>query len=258
MCWGWEPILNQIFKDFELIIIDDGSTDNSTIIIENYAKKDKKIKIIKKSFNVGLTKCLNKAISVSQGEFIACQDADDISLPNRLRKQLNFLEQNLDYAFCGGIEIIRQNRQDLIKFFEENEIKKNLIVNNCFPHSSILIRKEILKKYGYYNEKFRYGQDYELWCRLIYKYQLKGKNLHEKLIIRGVRSSKISRKKINKFLFQYINELRTKIYFLRYTQYKFKGIISIIFKVFQIITLMPYFVLSYIIKTEYNLNVKIQ
>ena len=97
-----ESILNQSYKDFEFIIVDDGSRDNSLDIVKLYAKKDKRIKIIKNSINLGLAKSLNRAIQYSQGIFIARQDGDDISLPNRLEEQIKFLKKNPEYAFCGS------------------------------------------------------------------------------------------------------------------------------------------------------------
>lgn len=94
-----ESILNQSYKEFEFISIDDGSTDNSLEIIKEYAKRDKRIKVIKNPLNIGLTKSLNKGIRIAQGEFIARQDAHDFSLPHRLEKQLKFLEKKFRLCF---------------------------------------------------------------------------------------------------------------------------------------------------------------
>ncbi len=157
-----ESILNQTFKDLEFIIIDDASTDKSLEIIKKYSLKDNRIKLISNSKNIGLTKSLNIAIRYCKGEFIARQDVDDLSLSNRLEIQIQFLQKNLDYAFCGCDGIQRQNKNNkLIRFFEIEEIKKNLIVENCFIHPSIVIKKDILRKYGYYDERYSFGQDIE-------------------------------------------------------------------------------------------------
>ena len=95
-----DSLLNQTFKDFELIIIDDGSYDNSKKIIENFSKQDKRIILINHE-RKGLTKSLNIGIRESKGKYIARHDADDLSLPTRLEKQWNFLEKHNDYGLVG-------------------------------------------------------------------------------------------------------------------------------------------------------------
>ncbi|MFX1257023.1 MAG: glycosyltransferase family 2 protein [Promethearchaeota archaeon] len=210
-----DSILNQTFKDFELILIDDASTDTSLEIIENYAKIDKRIRVLKNPVNVGLTKSLNNAIRHFRGKYIARQDVDDISLPNRLELQLNFLENNPEYAFCGTDVYVKQNYHQSVNFYEFNEIQKNLIINNCFAHSSILIRRTILDKYGLYNENYQYGQDYELWCRLIYKFKLKGKNLNKKLVIMNVPLNRLIEKD-KKFIIQHKNYILTRLKHIKF------------------------------------------
>lgn len=223
-----ESILNQTLKNFEFIVIDDGSEDNTFEIIKQYAKKDKKIRFFKNPITIGLTKSLNRAIKISTGEFIARTDVDDIALPKRLEIQLNFLLKNPDYAFCGCNGIIKQNGQKILNFFEINEIRKNLIVKNCFAHPTILIRKRIFEKYGYYNENYRYAQDYELWCRLIYKFQLKAKNLINELIILNQPIEKLLDKNIPKLLMQLRNDIITKLIYLKYADNKIGGLLSIL------------------------------
>lgn len=233
-----ESILNQTHKDIEFIIIDDGSNDNTFIKIKKWADREKKIEIIKNPTNIGLTKSLNKAIKICQGVFIARQDVDDVSLPFRLEKQIGFLLKNQDFAFCGCNSLRKQNKnQNLIFNFEYNEILKNLIVENCFIHPSILIRTSILKEYGIYDESFYYGQDYELWCRFIYKYKLKAINLEEKLIILNIPSTKFHKKTSKKFLIQRINTIKTQIRYVKFTQNKVKAILSILIRMIEIISL---------------------
>lgn len=229
-----ESILNQTHKNIEFIIIDDGSKDKTFEIIKEYASKDKRVKIVKNSINIGLTKSLNHAIRYSKGKFIARQDDDDISLSKRLEIQLDFLQKNPEYGFCGCNGIIKQNKAELLNYFEINEIRKNLIVDNCFAHPSIIIRKEILEKYGYYNESYFYGQDYELWCRLIYKYGILAKNLNEKLIIMNIPIERIKEKNKQKFLIQRKNQIKTKLRYIKYVEKKFSGIKSAIIKILEI------------------------
>ncbi|MEE9378019.1 MAG: glycosyltransferase family 2 protein [Candidatus Lokiarchaeia archaeon] len=230
-----ECILNQEYKEFEFIMIDDASTDNSFAIMKKYAEKDNRIKIIRNYNNIGLTKSLNKAIMSSKGEFIARHDVDDISSRNRLKKQIEFLETNEKYAFCGTNGRQIRERLDLTEIFEYNEIRKILIAENCFSHPTIVIRKEIFENYGYYNETFRYGQDYELWCRLIYKFGLRAKNLKDKLVLRNMPETKLLKKNKTKFLIQRINSIRTKLKYIRYSQYKIKCIFSILIRILEII-----------------------
>ncbi len=232
-----ESILNQTYKDFEFIIVDDGSSDNSLKIIKEYVKQDNRIKIIKNNVNIGLTKSLNRAIKYSNGEFIARQDADDISLPYRLETQLSYLKNNKKYAFCGTNGFRKQNGQILINVFELDEIKKNLIVENCFIHPSIIIRKETLKKYGVYNEQYLYAQDYELWCRLIYKYKINGINLREKLIIRDKSFGRFLKRDKKKFYTQKLNCINIRLKYIKYTRYKFSCLVSILIYWVEILTL---------------------
>ncbi len=233
-----ESILNQSFTEFEFLIIDDGSFDNSIKIIKKYAVIDSRIKIIRNRRNLGLTKSLNKAILLSKGEFIARQDVDDISLPNRIEKSISFLEKNPEFAFCGTNGLNKQNKlENLIDFTEFKDIWKNLIAKNCFIHPSILIRKDILEKFGYFDESYSFGQDYELWCRLIYKYNLRAKNLKEKLIIKNVLPYRFFKLQAFKFLTQRINNIKTKIKYFKYTRYKFKCLFALLLKLIEIITL---------------------
>ncbi len=243
-----ESILGQTFKDFEFIIVDDGSTDNTLEIVRNFVFRDNRIKIIQNNCNLGLTKSLNKALKNCIGEYIIRQDADDKSLPTRLEKLLEFLDNNPDYAFCGSDGFLKQNiNHTFVNSFEFDQIKNELVIENCFLHPSIIIRKETFQKYGYYDETYLYGQDYELWCRLIFKYKLKAFNMREKLVLINLPPKK---KKI-KIITQRINSIRTKLKYIKYMPYKFKCLISIIIRLVETLTfnkLMNYFskILKYI------------
>ena len=105
--------------------------------------------------------------------------------------------------------------KDLLK----NIVKKvkKVIKKNCFSHPSINIRREILDNYGLYDEKYLYAQDYELWCRLLYKYNLKGKNLAEKLIVMNIPIERLLEKNTNKFIIQRRNSIKTKLKYLKYS-----------------------------------------
>ncbi|MDD4990288.1 MAG: glycosyltransferase family 2 protein [Candidatus Pacebacteria bacterium] len=177
-------ILAQTFGDFEFLIVNDGSTDLTPVILEECARKDQRIKIITNSGCIGLTKSLNKAIKQARGEYIARMDDDDISLSERLAKQIDFMEKNPKMAVVGCLGFIVDERGEVIgeKKLALNypEIKKRLLFNNQFVHSSLMLCKTVLDKEGFYNEKFKKAQDYELVLRLASKYPVV--NLPQKLL----------------------------------------------------------------------------
>ncbi|MBL7196754.1 MAG: glycosyltransferase [Candidatus Omnitrophica bacterium] len=210
---AFESILNQTFSNFEFIIVDDGSTDKSWEMLKEFKVKDSRIKLIKNENNIGLTKSLNKALRICRGEYIARQDADDISLPNRLEKELSFLEKNREYGILGSAYREKDEEKDTVNkpkvmlCLRDKEIRKNIIKFNPFCHSSVLFRKKIIGTIGYYNEQFKYSQDYELWFRIL-KYH-KGANLEDVLIYRRLFSVNISNKRLRK---QIIYAIKAKIF----------------------------------------------
>lgn len=179
-----DSILNQTFTDWEFIICDDGSTDNTLSIVELYAKKDERIKVLKNETNKGLTYTLNKCLNSSTGHYIARQDGDDISTSDRFLKQLNFLEKNnLKINFVSSS----------IRFFEGDRYwgktnpvnfpeKKDFILQSPFAHAAVLIEKKALEFVGGYKDVYwtRRVEDYNLWFRL-YAEGYKGANLNEPL-----------------------------------------------------------------------------
>lgn len=168
-----ESVLNQSFTDFEFIIVNDASTDSSLEIIQSY--DDERIKVIDNETNIGLTKSLNKAVKQARGEYIARQDADDISLPNRLEEQLRYFEQHPEVALLGtSIYIIDENGKILGKRTLSADPSKNFFQGSWFAHGSAMFKNEVVHALGRYNELFRYCQDYELWLRIAKDYQVRG------------------------------------------------------------------------------------
>jgi glycosyltransferase involved in cell wall biosynthesis len=182
LCEAVESILNQDFKKFEFIIIDDRSTDDSLEILKKYQKKDSRIVLIENKKNIGLTKSLNVGLKKSKGKYIARLDSDDISLKNRLKMQVDFLEKNKDIFLIGsGALNIDENSKSLGEYRPENDYKKTkskLLESNCIYHSSVMFRN---KGKILYREKFPYSQDYDLYLRLLSKGK-KISNLSEILI----------------------------------------------------------------------------
>lgn len=163
-----ESILNQTFTDYEFIITDDFSSDNTFELLRQY--NDPRIKLIKNTSNLGLTKSLNRMVDISRGEFIARMDADDVSHIHRLEKQLYFMRNNPDTGVCGSnIKEYKSDEKHKRKiYFDHEEIKAAILFENPIPHSGAMIRRSVLDEHNIrYNEKFKVIQDYELWQRLV-------------------------------------------------------------------------------------------
>ena len=179
-----ESILNQTFKDFELIIVDDGSVDKTLKIIEKYPKNNASIRLIKNNKNIGRVFSLNKALQEARGLYIARMDADDISLPKRIEKQINFLEKNQDYVIVGSnIEIINDEGKKLgVRIYPQDDenIRKTLLFKSPFAHPVVMFRKKEVVELGGYSNEYSTVEDYDLWIRILNKG--KGYNLQEYLL----------------------------------------------------------------------------
>jgi len=165
-----QSILSQTFRDFEFIIIDDCSTDYSLKIIKNYSHRDKRIFLIKNKLNLGRAKARNKGLKIADGEYIAILDSDDITLPERLEKQYNFLEKNKNIFLVGGgaYNIDEKGNIKSIKrpLTDQDLIKETLYHKNCIYHSTIMFKNE---KNNFYRKKFYYSQDYDFYLRMLSK-----------------------------------------------------------------------------------------
>lgn len=174
-----ESILKQTFKNFELLINDDSSTDGSFKIIKNFSNIDNRIKIFQNENNTGLTKSLNKLIRQSSGEFIARQDSDDTSHIERFQKQINVIESGKFDIVTTRANVIGEKRKipNISFYFPKRYIIK---YKNPFIHGSLLIKKNVLNDIGNYDERFYYSQDYKLMSDLI-KQNKKIKTLRQPL-----------------------------------------------------------------------------
>jgi glycosyltransferase involved in cell wall biosynthesis len=160
-----DSILNQSFIDFELIIVNDGSNDNSDIIIKSYT--DGRIKYIKHNLNTGLVNSLNAAIATAKGKFLARMDQDDIAQQNRLELQYQFLEKNETCVLLGTQIKVLGNNIISKMYCESDELKTALIFGNTFAHSTIMMRKSIIDRYQLkYETDYEHAEDYGLWIRL--------------------------------------------------------------------------------------------
>lgn len=195
-----QSVLNQTFSDFELIIVNDGSIDNSLDIIKEYAEKDSRIKIINQK-NTGIVGALNNALKLSKGDYVARMDADDISLPKRLEKQIEFLEKEKAFICGAWANVIDQNGEQKGKKFSYpprswKQIKLHLLRGNPFIHPSILFKKEIYDnekdENEYFYKNYKNVEDYELWTRIVPKY--KSVNLQEYLLNYRIHNNQITKK----------------------------------------------------------------
>ena len=161
-----KSILNQTFDSFELLIVNDASTDNTHKLLEKFSKKDKRIKIFTNSENIGLTKSLNFMLSKAKGKYIARQDADDISLPKRFEKQIEFIQsRKFDIVVSRAKKL---HDESIIPKFSFIIPSKILIrFKNPFIHGTLFASKDLLTRLNFYNEEFYYAQDYELFSRIL-------------------------------------------------------------------------------------------
>lgn len=162
-----DSILKQTYRNFEFIVINDGSTDNTCDILRTYS--DSRLFVFEQK-NLGIIASLNKGIKLSQGEYIARMDADDISEPDRLAKQVEFLDNHPAIGVLGIIsKIIDEQANELPKLnlpTNHKNILARLLLDNCFVHSSIMLRKNLFETHGYYSKNAILCEDYELFLRL--------------------------------------------------------------------------------------------
>jgi glycosyltransferase involved in cell wall biosynthesis len=190
-----ESILAQTYNDFEFLIINDGSTDNSREVMTAYS--DPRIRLIDNEHNLGQTATLNRGLELAQGAFIARQDADDLSLPWRLEKQVAFLRNHSDIVLVGaqgyGIDETGRYLTLMNTALDDVSIRWHHLFDNSFIHSAVMFRKDIVwGKFRGYDESFSYCQDFELWSRILPGYPVA--NLPERLIKYRVHSTSMTAK----------------------------------------------------------------
>lgn len=183
-------ILNQTYKNFEFIIIDDASKNSVADVIKRF--NDSRIIFLRNEKNLGLTKNLNRAIKMSRGEFIARIDADDIAYPDRFDKQLKYMEKHPEIGVLGSQAKIIGNRFGNFKVSTtHDDIKASLLFKSEIIHPAVMIKGDLLRQ-NLYNENYRTAQDYELWSRLIWL--TKFENLNLKLIQYRIHDNQITSK----------------------------------------------------------------
>ncbi len=178
-----ESILAQTLDDLEFIIIDDGSTDGSTELLNTI--NDPRIRLTLSKRNWGLTASLNRGLRECRGRFVARIDADDVAVPERLHRQVEVLEQRADIGILGSARLLIDEHDQLVGRshppVEDLAIRWKSLLGNPFGHPTVMLRAELLKRHRLqYDRTFRTAQDYELWTRLLRV--ARGANLAEPLV----------------------------------------------------------------------------
>lgn len=165
-----ESILSQTYQNFELLLIDDCSTDGSNELLRKYVHADSRIKLIVNNENLKIVKSLNKGIHASQGKYIMRMDADDISLPTRMQLQVDYMENNPEVGVCGGsMELVDSSlvHVGIRRYYVDDKvIRKHIFKFSPFSHPAIMFRKSVLEQTDLYDPKCLHGEDYDLYFRI--------------------------------------------------------------------------------------------
>lgn len=194
-CWLREAVdsaLGQTLDDFELIVIDDGSTDSTAEILAGY--RDPRLRVVRQP-RAGLTVSLNRGVRLTAAPLVARLDADDVALPERFARQVAFLgahpEVGLLGTGCHDVDPVGRALRTYRPPEGDSEIRRALIRRNPFVHSSVMLRRAALERAGLYDEALEVAQDYDLWMRISRVTRLA--NLPEPLVLRRLTPAMISR-----------------------------------------------------------------
>ena len=170
-----ESILNQTFRDFEFIIINDGSTDGTAAILDSYVRGDPRVRVYHQE-NSGVTESRNRGCGLARGKYLAQMDADDIAVRDRLQWQIEFMERHPEVGVVGGaVEVIDSAGRALhcLHYPVENEeIKSVLLLQNPLTQSAVVVRKEVFLSVGGYRRSFDLAEDYDMWLRIAERWRL--------------------------------------------------------------------------------------
>lgn len=168
-----DSILVQTYQDFEILIIDDGSTDNSSEILNKYAEKDERIRILKNKRNRGIGYTRNRGVREARGKYLAIMDADDVSVPARLEKEVQYLEKNQSVgAVSGCAHMINEQGRKLgrphLAAYSAQEVRAQLFFRNVIVNSASMYRLDIVRNHNVkYKDDYHGVEDYMFWCMLI-------------------------------------------------------------------------------------------
>ena len=235
-----ESALGQSFFDWELIVIDDASEDDTRAIVEEYIVRDSRIKYFRNDGHLRISKSRNKALGSARGEYVAVLDSDDVwSDRDKLKKQYGFLEGNKDYVLIGGgVIVIDEYGKETRRYFNresDENIRGKILFQNQFAHSSVMFRREAALKVGGYDENLNIGEDYDLWLKLgtlgkmanikehLLKYRVHGGNVTLKRVEALKNNIAIIRKYKDRYPNYYLAYARRALRLLVYRLIKFVG-----------------------------------
>jgi hypothetical protein len=188
-----DSILGQTFTDLELVIIDDGSTDSTAQVLRRYQMSDPRVRVHHQE-KTGLVVSLNRGCGEARAAYIARMDADDVAFPDRLMRQLELLDRHPQVALVGSAvvridEAGREIKRNICPT-SHAEIVRALAEYNCFTHSTVMLRADVLAAVGGYREAYLHAEDYDLWLRLSERYELA--NLGDPLVYYRVYTDQVS------------------------------------------------------------------
>lgn len=204
-----DSILGQTFTDFEFLIVDDCSSDNSVRIIKSYS--DTRIVVLQNKENLGQSSTANMGFCMARGKYIVRFDCDDISLPHRVQVQVSFMEKNPEVVMCGSNIQCFGERHDAWNYPKSDyEIRCALLFDSPFASSSVIMRRDIfVREKLFYNVALRYAEDYDLWSRIPRKYKLA--NLPEILVKRRIHCDQITNNIQENVRFSISNIIRKRL-----------------------------------------------
>lgn len=180
-----QSVLTQTFLDFELVIVDDGSSDKTPEIAKEYSVLDPRVKAVRNEQNLGIQKSLNKGLREARGEYIArIDDDDEWTDSSKLSRQAKYLDAHSDCVLVGtGTIVVDESGRELFRFLNPEtdiRIRRRLLGKNCFTHSSVMFRKSVAMQFNGYdeNKSARHVEDYDLWLKLGTKGKLANLPIH--------------------------------------------------------------------------------
>lgn len=188
-------VLSQTYQDLELIIVDDGSTDESTFIIESF--HDPRVRILHNGTNCGIVASLNRGISSARGKYIARMDADDLCFPQRIERQALFMEQHPEIGISGTFVKTVGLVPEIWRYpTNHEEVKAKLLFGSSLAHPSVMMRRSIIEKHKLmYRDQYPHAEDYDLWVR--YSDVVKFANIPEVLLLYRIHDAQVSQAQTN-------------------------------------------------------------